>query len=459
MKKIKHTLSRRDFLTNTALIGVGGTIGAVPLLSSCSTNNTDKRVPLHSADEIYIPDLQDKAIDGKPIKAVLVGCGARGTGAAFNFLEAGDNLSIVACADVFQDKADACRKMLREEKGVDIPDDMCFIGFEAYKKACELPVDLVIIASPNCFHPEQMRYAIEQGKHVFVEKPMAIDPAGYRTSIVALKQAKAKNLNVITGAQYHYDRPFVESYKRIQEGYIGKIVSGIVYYNVANEQYLRKRPEWSDMEYMIRGHFNWNWMNGDQISNLLVHWIDVFVWFTHLKPVKVTGYGSRVRRVVGTVYDNFSMDYEFEGGVRLFGMVRRMDGCANMIGSVIHGENGSWHSEDFSIRDREGNIVWKYDKEEAKAKYKNHDMYSLEHVELINYIRQGKVIDIAEITATSALVAVMARESAYTGKVCTWEQMLVSDLNMMPKDLSFTADMSSFKTIPLPGTPIVVDQQ
>ena len=194
MAKAKNTLSRREFLSSTALIGVGGTISTVPLLSSCSSNaNTDKRVPLHSADEVYIPDLQDKAIDGKPIKAVLIGCGGRGTGAAFNFLDAGDNLSIVACADVFQDKANACRKMLKEEKNVDIPDDMCFIGFDAYKKVCELPVDLVLIASPNCFHPEHMKYAIEQGKHVFVEKPVAIDPAGYRTSIVSLKQAKYGN--------------------------------------------------------------------------------------------------------------------------------------------------------------------------------------------------------------------------------------------------------------------------
>ena len=213
------------------------------------------------------------------------------------------------------------------------------------------------------------------------------------------------------------------------------------------------------MEYMIRGHFNWNWMNGDQISNLLVHWIDVFVWFTHLKPIKVTGFGSRVRRIAGTVYDNFSMDYEFEGGVRLFGMVRRMDGCDNMVGSVIQGDKGSWHSEDFSIRDLNGNLIWKYNKEEAKAKYKNHDMYVLEHVEMINYIRKGEVIDIAGITATSALVAVMARESAYTGRVYSWEQILVSELNMMPEELSFTADMSSYKAIPLPGVPIIVDQE
>ncbi len=457
MSNPKFTLNRREFLSRTAIIGVGSTIGSAPFLTSCAEDK-GKRTPLRSLNEIYIPELPDKAMDGKPLKAALIGCGARGTGAAVNFLNAGDNLSIVACADMFQDKIDSCRKLLKEQKNTDIPDNMCFTGFDAYKKVCELPVDLVLIASPNCFHPDQMKYAIEQGKHVFVEKPAAIDPTGYRTFITGLKQAKAKGVNVITGAQYHYDRPFVESYKLIQEGYIGKIISGNVFYNTANEQYLRHRKEWTDMEYMIRGHFNWNWVNGDQISNMLIHWVDVFMWFTHLKPIKVTGFGSRIRRVVGTVYDNFSMDFEFEQDVRLCGMVRRMDGCDNKVGAVIKGDTGTWYSEDFSIKDLNGNTIWKYDVEAAKAKYQNHDMYTLEHVDLINHIRSGKVIDIAEVTANSALACIMARESAYTGKTYTWEQMLVSDLNMMPPNLSLDADMSNYKTIPLPGIPILIDQ-
>lgn len=456
MTDSKNTLSRRDFLTRTAVAGVGTTMGSIPFLSSCSEK--EKRVPLSSYNDIYIPDLPDKAIDGKPLKAALVGCGSRGTGAAFNFLDAGDGLSVVACADVFQDKIDSCRGLLKEHYNFEIPDDMCFTGFDAYKKVCDLPVDIILIASPNCFHPEQVKYAVEKGKHIFVEKPAAIDPKGYRTFIAALKQAKAKGLNIITGANYHYSRGFIESYQRIQEGYLGRIVSGSVIYNAANEQYLRQRPEWTDMEYMIRGHYNWNWVNGDQVSNLLVHWVDVFMWFTHLKPVKVSAVGSRIRRIVGTVYDNFSMEFEFENGVNLFGMVRRMDGCDNWIGSVIKGDKAAWYSEDLSIRDFDGNILWKYDEEAAKSKYKNHDMYVLEHIDLISHIRKGKMIDIAEITANSALACVMARESAYTGKNTTWEQMLVSDLDMMPEDLSLNADMSKYKTIPLPGVPIIVDQ-
>ena len=456
--KSKNTFSRRSFLTSAAAIGASGTLGAGALFNSCSSGS-DKGglTPLHPANEVYIPDLPDKAMDGKPLKAALIGCGARGTGAAFNFLEAGDNLSIVALADMFPDKIENCRKQLKEQKNMDIPDEACFTGFDAYKKACELPVDLVLIASPNCFHPEHMKYAVDQGKHVFVEKPAAIDAVGYRTFVVTLKQAKSKGLNVMNGAQYHWHRPFVESYKKVQEGYIGKILTGNVFYNTGNEQFLKRQPQWSDVEYMLRSFFNWNCINGDQISNMLIHWIDIFVWFSHLKPVSVSAYGSRIRRIVGNVYDNFSMDFEFEGGVTAFGMVRRMDGCSNMSGAVIQGDKGVWRSSDCSIRDLEGNLVWKYDEEAAKAQYKTHDMYTLEHIDLVNHIRKGTLIDVSETNAISAMACIMARESAYTGKICTWENMIASDLNLMPEEFASgqmgKMDLEKYETIPLPGIP------
>jgi len=448
--------SRRDFLkkagAGSALLTMGGTT-----LTSCSSVDAGKikYVRLHPENEMYIPDLPDKAIDGKPIKAALIGCGARGTGAAFNFLDAGDNLSIVALADMFPDKIEGCRNMLKQQKGMDVPDNACFTGFDAYKKVCDLPVDLALIASPNIFHPEHLKYAVEQGKHVFVEKPAAIDAVGYRTFITSLRQAKSKGLNVMNGAQYHWDRPFVESYRMIQAGYIGKILSGNVFYNTTNETYIKRRPEWSDTEYILRSFFNWNCINGDQVSNMLIHWIDIFVWFTHLKPVKVSAFGSRVWRTVGNVYDNFSMDFEFENGVSMFGMVRRMDGCDNRRGAVIQGDKGVWRSDNFSIHDLEGNLVWQYDEKAAKEKYKTHDMYTLEHIDLVNHIRNGAVLDTSEINAISAMTAIMARESAYSGKICTWEKMVTSDLNMMPAEFVSgqlgKLDMNKYETIPLPG--------
>lgn len=447
--------TRRSFLSGAATIGISSTLGPGVLLSACA--DKEKQTPLHPENELYIPELPDKAINGKPIKAALIGCGGRGLGAAFNFLEAGDGLSIIALADLFSDKLQAGRQRLQQEKNVIIPDEMCFIGFDAYKKVCELAVDLVLIASPNCFHATQMKYAVEKKKHVFVEKPAAIDPVGYRTFLAAAKQAVNMGVNVMPGTQYHFDRRFVASYQKVQEGLIGKIISGYVYYHTGRDQYIIRRPEWTDMEYMIRGHYNWNWVNGDQISNMLIHWIDVFNWFSHLKPLNVVAYGSRIRKKIGNVYDNFSMHFEYEDGVTVGGMVRRIDGCDNGAGAVIHGEKGIWDSSDFSIRNRNGEIIWQYNEEEEKKKFKVHDMYTLEHIALVNHIRKGEVLHIAESTAISALTAIMARESAYTGKKYTWDQILTSELDMQPKEMALVnVDPKQFE-VPLAGVPFTID--
>ncbi|MDR2039403.1 MAG: Gfo/Idh/MocA family oxidoreductase [Bacteroidales bacterium] len=448
--KSKPIYNRRSFLSNTALAGAG-VLGFPAIIHSCSGSADRGIMPLRPFEELFIPELPDKAIEGKPLKAALVGCGARGTGAAFNFLDAGDNLLITACADLFKDKLDACLKMLKEKKKMEVPPENCFTGFDAYKKVCDLPVDLIIIASPNCFHPEQMKYAIEKGKHVFVEKPAAIDPTGYRTFLASARQAYSRGLNVLPGTQYRFDRPFVASYRKIQEGWIGSIVSGYVFYHTGSDQYIVRQPGWSDMEYMIRGHFNWSWVNGDQVSNMLIHWIDVFNWFSHLKPVRAISYGSRIQKNIGNVYDNFSMNIEYEGGVNVSGMVRRIDGCDNDRGAIIRGEKGSWHSRDFSIRNNDGEIIWKYDGEDAKNKFKVHDMYTLEHIELVNHIRKGKVINVAEGAAISSMTAVMARESAYTGKAYTWEQITSSNLNMLPEKMELiNMDLKKYE-IPLAG--------
>ena len=457
--------SRRNFLKSagagSALWTVGGaaSIGAAgTLITSCASSGSESGgyTRLRPESEIYIPELPDKAIDGKPLRAALVGCGSRGTGAAFNFVDAGDNLSIVALADVFPDKIERCRRLLKERKGVDVPDETCFIGLDAFKKACQLPqVDVVLIASPNCFHPEHFKFAVDQGKHVFLEKPVAIDPVGYRTYVATLRQAKSQRLNVLAGTNMQWQRAYVESYKMVQAGYIGRILSGNVFYKTNNEQYIRRQPEWSDGEFMLRSFFNWNWINGDQISNVLLHCVNVFIWFTYAKPISVSAIGSRVRRTAGNIYDNFSMDFKFEKGIRLFGMVRKMDGCDNVVGLDIQGDKGDWRSSDFSIHDLDGNLVWKFDEEAAKANFKTNDAYVLEHIDLVNHIRRGQVIDVAETNGVSALTCIMARESAYSGKDVTWDQMVASDLSMVPAEFASgqlgKMDMKKYETVPLPG--------
>jgi predicted dehydrogenase len=332
---------------------------------------------------------------------------------------------------------------------------MCFTGFDAFKKVCESDVDMVLIASPQLFHPDHLKYAIDQGKHVFVEKPAAVDATGYRTFMMAVRQARTKKLCIVPGTHCHYIRGYIEAYKRVQEGQIGNIVSGNVWFCQGDIGFVRRRPEWSDVEYMMRDFFNWKWLSGDHVVDQFVHAIDIFSWFSHMKPVRVLGIGSRLRRYSGDIYDNFAMDFEYEGGIVVRGMARQIDNCDGRLAEHIQGTKGSFRSSGnnrFAIHDLEGNVVWQYDTEAAKEQYKQNNPYVLEHVDLVNNIRRGTVVNNAEFVATSTMASIMARESAYTGKIYTWEEMTQSDMNFMPPNLSLGTKMDMSKLVPpVPG--------
>jgi predicted dehydrogenase len=436
----KEKISRRQFISRSALIGAAGTVGSVTgtgaILSSCSDNRS-KYKPLQSDIPVYIPETGDKAIDGKPVRVGIIGCGSRGSGAVNDFLSAGDGLTIVAMADIFPDRLESLRKYLREEKQIDVPDHKIFYGFDAYKKLCEEPdVDSVIIATPSIFHAEHTKHAIEKGKHVFCEKAAGIDPVSCRTFTAAIRQAQAKGLCIQTGAQRHHQRSYIESYRRIREGMIGRIVSGVVKWNQGAMNYRKRRPEWTDMEYMLRDFFSWNWLCGDHVIDQLVHNIDVFTWFSHLKPVSVVGMGSQLQRRTGDIFDNFCLDIVYEGGVRVNAQARQIEGCDNDISETIIGTEGIWTSKDWTIRDNDGNIVWKYDADAEKAQFKQTNPYVLEHMDLVNHIRSGApMTHEAEMLVISSLTGAMGRESAYTGKEYRWDEFLVSDLSLMPEEL------------------------
>ncbi|MDR1116407.1 MAG: Gfo/Idh/MocA family oxidoreductase [Tannerella sp.] len=439
----KEKISRREFVTRSTLLGAVGAIGGVAgtgsIVSSCSgsSESTGKYQPLQSDIPVYIPETGDKAIDGKNIRAGIIGCGNRGSGAIRNFLDAADGITVVAMADIFQDRLETLRGYLREKRNIEVSDSKIHYGFDAYKKVCEDPdVDLVIVTTPSIFHAIQARYGIEQGKHVFCEKAAGIDPVSCRAFSVAVKQAQAKGLCLQTGAQRHHQRAYVESYKRVREGMIGKIVSGVVKWNQGAMSYRKRRPEWTDMEYMLRDFFSWNWLCGDHVIDQLVHNIDVFTWFSHLKPVSVLGMGSQLQRRTGDIFDNFCLDIVYEGGVRVNAQARQIEGCDNDISETIIGTKGVWTSKDMSIVDNDGNLVWKYDYDAEKENYQQRDPYVLEHMDLINHIRSGKSLTLeAETLVTSSLTGAMGRESAYTGKEYRWDEFLVSDLSLMPEEL------------------------
>ena len=444
----ENKISRRKFLTYSAAVGATGLVGA-SLLSSCGKGNGGSK-PLRKAGEYYLPELPDKAIEGKEIKVGLVGCGGRGSGAVNDLLEAADGIKVVALGDVFKDRLDDVKKMLAEKHNQVVPDDACFIGFDAYQKVIDM-VDAVILTTPPVFRPYHFQYAVEKGVHAFLEKPVCADPKGYRTVMATSKQAVAKGLSVVTGTQRHHERPYVAAFQKIQEGLIGEITGGCVYWNQGMLWYRARQPGWSDMEWNIRDWVNWKWLSGDHIVEQHVHNIDVFLWMLGKHPIKATAFGSRQRRKTGDQYDNFSVDFEFENGIHLHSMCRQIDGCSNYIGEYVQGTKGMWKSETDEITDLEGKVIWKFDYDKAKQDFQQHNSYVLEHVDWINHIRKGEAHDESEATAISTLAGIMGREAAYTGKTVTWDEIAASELDYMPAKLELgPLDLSKFK-VPVPG--------
>jgi predicted dehydrogenase len=456
MKK-ENSISRRSFLKNSAMAGALGAIGtgsAATALTACGGGEKTPAIkPLKEAGTYYVPDLVDFATDGKELKAGVIGCGGRGSGAAFNFLAAANGISIVALGDTFKDRIDSLAGKLKE-KGIDIPENKRFVGLDAYKQVIDSGVDLVIVATPPNFRPIHFQYATEKGVHSFLEKPICVDPVGYRTIVATAKQAAAKNLCVVTGTQRHHQRSYVESYKQIQNGLIGEITGGTVYWNQNMLWFNERKAGWNDCEWMIRDWVNWKWLSGDHIVEQHVHNLDVFTWFTGLKPVSAVAFGSRQRRVTGDQYDNFSVDFEMENGIHMHSMCRQIDGCVTNVSEFIQGAKGSWNSSTMEIKDLAGNVLWKYDGEAEKTNFKQRDPYTLEHVNWINHIRSQKPIDQASETAVANMAAIMGRESASRGAKTTWDEMTASALDLLPKDLNLgKMDMSGFK-VAVPGKPL-----
>jgi predicted dehydrogenase len=461
MKK-ESSISRRSFLKNSAMVGALGAIGtgsAASVLTSCAGGETGKAAlkPLKESGSYYIPELPDLATDGKEIKVGVIGCGGRGSGAAVNFLNAAKGVTITALGDTFRDRVDSLAKNLKEKHNVEVSGNNCFVGLDAYKQVIDSGVDAVIVATPPNFRPVHFQYAVEKGKHAFLEKPICVDPVGYRTILASARQATAKNLAVITGTQRHHQRSYVAAYQKLMEGTIGEITGGAVYWNQSMLWFRERQSTWSDCEWMIRDWVNWKWLSGDHIVEQHVHNIDVFTWFSGLKPVSAVSFGSRQRRITGDQFDSFSTDFIMENGIHLHSMCRQIDGCANNVSEFIQCSNGSLYTDSGNnavMKDLAGNEIWKYDFAAEQAQYKQHDPYTLEHVNWINHIRAGKTIDQASETAVACMAAIMGRESAYSGAETTWDAMTASSLDYMPKDLNIgKMDMSGF-TVPVPGKPL-----
>jgi len=432
-------MKRRVFFAASALVGATIPLGVTPFLTSCTNSDNGKKAQ-HTPEELNMFSFLDKAPDGKEIRAALVGCGSRGTGAAFNFLNAGNGLSIVALADVLNDRLESCRESLAREKNNKVEDEMCFIGFDSINKVLELDIDLVLIATPTHFHPEQLKAAIAANKHVYMEKPAAVDPVGIRTVMVAARQATAAGLTIVTGNQRRHQRDYWEAYLQVKNGAIGEVLSATAHWNQGAWWNKKKRPEWSDMEYNIRNWFNIKWLSGDHLLDQGIHNIDIATWFTGMLPEKAVGYGGRARRLTGDIFDFFSVDYQYENNKRMLATARQIDGCDNNVSESVMGTEGVLYlwGGNIHIQNFKGEVIWKYDYEANPF----NNPYDQEHIHLVESIRLNKRINQAEDLALSTMVAIMGREAAYSGKVITWDEIMTSELRYGPEEYAMG---------PLPG--------
>lgn len=443
----KSNFSRRKFLTSAAAVGAVGVIGANALVS-CA----EKR----KAVELNLPPLLDQALDGKPLKAGVIGCGGRGSGAALNFLDAGPNLTIHALGDVFQDRIDDCRKKLKKQADHDVPDENIFVGFDAFEKVIDSGVDVVILATPPFFRPEHFAAAIQARKHVFMEKPVAVDPVGIRSVMATAKKAESLGLKIVTGTQRRHQRDYIEVYKQVTgEGVIGDIVSANCYWNQSKLWHRNPNADWSEMEYMIRDWVNWLWLSGDHIVEQHIHNIDVINWFTGKHPTKAVGFGSRQRRVTGDQFDNFSIDFTYEDGMHTHSMCRQINGCTNNVSEFVMGTKGSSNCKS-TIWDPAGNELYAYpyplDENGQPERNVEISPYVQEHIDLVTCIRQDIPVNEVEQTAITNLCAIMGRVSAYTGKEVTFDEMMNSDMKLGP-DTFIMGDVGivASAAVPVPG--------
>jgi len=429
---------RREFLKNASTMGMFCALGATGLIQ-CESNKVR---------EYAYPSLLKQAPDGPVLKAGLVGCGYRGTGAVLNFLNAGPNLKITALGDVFKDKIDLCNSLLKEERDIEVPEENCFVGFDAFEKVIDSGVDVIILATPPNFRPEHLAACVNAGKHVFIEKPIAVDPVGVRSVMISGERAQTIGLSIVTGTIKRHQKDYIETFRQVAKGEIGDVVSANSYYNVGKLWHKSPRSDWSEMESMIRDWVNWCWLSGDHIVEQNVHNLDTVNWFVGKHPIKAMGFGSRQRRLTGNQYDMFSVDFLYDNDVHYHSMCRQINGCQNNVSDLIMGSEGYTNCQNTIYR-QDSSVKWTFDYGNEN-KVLDISPYDQEHIDWVTAIRTGKPVNETQAIAESTMTGIMGRISAYTGKETTWEEMMNSDLFLSPKHYSF-GKVDVDKSVPVPG--------
>jgi predicted dehydrogenase len=400
--------TRRDFLKTTAAAGTA-LAANLSLLSNVHAAGNDV------------------------IKVGLIGCGGRGTQAAENALHAAPNVKIVALGDVFEDRLKGCQSWLKKfaaddelvkknSGSVDLPDERCHLGFDAYQKVLNSGVDYVILATPPGFRPIHLEAAVAAGKHIFTEKPVGTDGPGIYKVLNAYQEANKKNLCVVAGTQRRHQAAYLETLQRIHDGEIGEITAARCYWNQGALWVHPRQEGWSDMVYQLRNWYHFVWLCGDHIVEQHVHNLDVVNWALRQHPISAVGMGGRQVRTgpqYGQIFDHFAVDYEYPNGVHVLSMCRQIPGCAESVSEALAGTKGFCQVNRYAIKDLAGKTTW-------SRKEGGVNPYVQEHTDLIQSIRAGKPINELKTVAESTLTAIMGRMSAYTGKAITWDKALQS---------------------------------
>ncbi|HEY4261638.1 MAG TPA: Gfo/Idh/MocA family oxidoreductase [Schlesneria sp.] len=393
------------------------------------------------------------------LKVGLVGCGGRGTGAAQQALTADSQVKLVACADAFPQQIDNAIGSLKANKRiaeqVAVTDDYKFVGLEGYRKLIDA-CDVVLLASPPGFRPYHLRAAVEAGKHIFTEKPMATDAPGIRSVIESVKIAKEKKLAMVAGFCWRYDLPRRELFKRIHSGEIGDVIAAYGTYLTSPVKPMppaSTRPEGiSDFDWMLRNWYNFTWLSGDGLVEQAIHTVDWLQWVAKdAPPSKCVAVGGRqIPAHGGNIFDHIEVNYEWDSGLRCFIAQRQISGCHSENGLTVMGSKGiaritGFGKDGVSIT---GANPWKYEGPSP-------DMYQVEHDEFFDSIRTGKPINDGDRMVTSTMAGIMGRMAGYTGKQVTWD-MAMNSKELLCPDLKSLSDEVKVAPIAQPGvTPFI----
>lgn len=368
------------------------------------------------------------------IKIALIGCGGRGTGATFDAFASGQNIKLVAMADAFADNLEQTYGTLKEKFGdkVDVPDSRKYVGFDGYKAAIK-DADVVLLATPPGFRPAHFEEAVKEGKHVFMEKPVAVDIPGVRRVLAAAAEAKKKKLNVVVGLQRRYQTNYRETIKRIQDGAIGDVLSGQVYWNSGGVWVRPRKPGQTEMEYQMRNWFYFNWLCGDHLVEQHVHNIDIANWVKDKYPISIQGTGSRAHRTgkeYGEIYDNFALELTYDDGSVIYSQCRHFEGVSNRVDETFQATKGRAYlsaGNQGILWDARGNEIYRHD---PKG---NPNAYQQEHKELFAAIAKNEYsFDDAQYGAYSTLTGIIGRIACYTGKTIKWDDAITSTVDLSP---------------------------